>query len=125
MILRGAQIHRDEYGQCGLLLNPTLSSNNTGWRQLCVLTNTRMSLCDSGVSHHHFKPGNTHGSGSKGWDTISCDSIRMSRGAVPLSSELCCSFFLRTALIRQPSGYVAWRREGVRRKDSRDSHASR
>jgi hypothetical protein len=29
MILRGAQIHRDGHGKSGLLLNPTLSRNNT------------------------------------------------------------------------------------------------
>ena len=66
MILRGAQIHRDGHGKCGLLPNPTFSSNRTQLPPSGVLTNIRMSLCNSGVFHHHVKPGSTHMSGSMG-----------------------------------------------------------
>jgi hypothetical protein len=60
MILRGAQIHRDGHGKCGLLPNPTLSSNTTQLSFSGVLANTRMSLCDTFVSvasDAHFKLG--------------------------------------------------------------------
>ena len=65
MILRGAQIHRDGHGKCGLLPDPTLSSNRAKLRSFGVLANTRMSLCDSAVSHRHFKPEGMHVSDSK------------------------------------------------------------
>ncbi len=66
MILRGAQIHRDGHGKCGLLPNPTFSSNRTQLPPSGVLTNIRMSLCNSSVFHQHVKPGSTHMSGSMG-----------------------------------------------------------
>ncbi len=44
MILRGAQIHRDGHGKCGLLANPTLSSNTAQLPSSGALANTRMSL---------------------------------------------------------------------------------
>ena len=47
MLLRGAQIQRDGHGKCGLLPNPTLSSNRAQLPTSGVLANTRMSLCDS------------------------------------------------------------------------------
>ena len=59
MIIRGAQIHRDGHGKCGLLPNPTLSSNRAKLRSFGVLANTRMSLGDSVVSYRHFTPGGT------------------------------------------------------------------
>lgn len=59
MILRRAQIHRDERGKCGLLPNPTLSSNTAQLPSSGTLANTRMSLGDSVVSHRHFTPGGT------------------------------------------------------------------
>ena len=46
MILRGAQIHRDGHGKCGLLPNPTLSSNNAPLPSASVFANTRTSLFD-------------------------------------------------------------------------------
>jgi hypothetical protein len=60
MILRGAQIHRDGHGKCGLLPNPTLSSNTRQLSFSGVLANTRMSLCGTFVSvasDAHFKLG--------------------------------------------------------------------
>jgi hypothetical protein len=59
MILRGALIQRDGHGKCGLLPNPTLSSNRAQLPTSGVLANTRMSLCNSVMSHRHFKPGGT------------------------------------------------------------------
>lgn len=59
MILRGAQIHRDERGKCGLLPNPTFSSNTAQLPSSGTLANIRMSLGDSVVSHRHFTPGGT------------------------------------------------------------------
>jgi len=59
MILHGAPIHRDGYGKCELLPNPTLSSNRAQLPSYGVLANTWMSLCDSVISHRHFKPGGT------------------------------------------------------------------
>ncbi len=41
MILRGAQIHRDGHGKCGLLPNPTLSRNNAPLPSASVFSNTR------------------------------------------------------------------------------------
>ena len=64
MILRGAQIHRDGHGKCGLLPDPTLSSNRVKLRSFGVLATTG-SLCDSAVSHRHFKPEGMHVSDSK------------------------------------------------------------
>ena len=60
MILRGAQIHRDGHGKCGLLPNPTLSSNSPQLPSSSVLGNTRMSLGDSVISRRSFTPGVTH-----------------------------------------------------------------
>jgi hypothetical protein len=62
MILRGAQIHRDGHGKCGLLPNPTLSSKLPS---SSVLGNTRMSLGDSVISRRSFTPGVTHVSDAK------------------------------------------------------------
>ena len=66
MILRGAQIHRDGRGKCGLLPNPTLFSNTAQLPSSGALANIRMSLGDSIVSHRHFTPGGTHMCDSKG-----------------------------------------------------------
>ena len=41
MILCGAQIHRDGHGKCGLLPNPTLSSNTAQLPSSGTLANTR------------------------------------------------------------------------------------
>ena len=57
MILRGLQIQRDGHGKCGLLPNPTLSSNTAQLPFSGALANTQMSLGDSVVSHHHFIQG--------------------------------------------------------------------
>ena len=65
MILRGTPIHRDGHGKCGLFPNPTLSSNKAPLPSSGVLTNTRISLGDSVVSHRHVKPGGTYGFDSK------------------------------------------------------------
>jgi hypothetical protein len=65
MILRGAQIHRDGHGKCGLLSNPTLSSSNIQLLFAGALASTRMSFCGSIVSLHHFTPGDAHISNSK------------------------------------------------------------
>jgi len=46
MILRGAQIHRNGPGQCGLLPNPTLSSNTAQLPFSSVPANTRTTLFD-------------------------------------------------------------------------------
>ncbi len=46
MILRGAQIHRNGHGKCGLLPNPTLSRNYAPLPSASVFTNTRTSLFD-------------------------------------------------------------------------------
>lgn len=67
MILRGAQIHRDGHGKCGLLANPTLSSNTAQLPSSGALANIRMSLADSVVSHRPFTPGVQHMSNSKDW----------------------------------------------------------
>jgi hypothetical protein len=50
MILRGTQIHRDGHGKCGLLPNPTLSSNTAQLPSSGALANTRMIRGDSVVS---------------------------------------------------------------------------
>jgi hypothetical protein len=65
MILRGLQIHRDGHGKCGVLPNPALSSNTAQLPSFGVLANTRMSRCDSVVSHRHFKPEGQYVSDSK------------------------------------------------------------
>ena len=65
MILRGPQIHRDGHGKCGLLPKPALSSNTAQLPSSGVLANTRMSRCDSVVSHRHFKPEGQHVSDAK------------------------------------------------------------
>lgn len=65
MILHGAQIHRNGHGKCGLLPNPTLSSNTAQLPSSGALTNTWMSLGDAIASHRHFTPGDTHLSESK------------------------------------------------------------
>ncbi len=65
MILRGPQIHRDGHGKCGVLPNPTLSSNTAQLPSSGVLVNTRMSRCGSVVSHRHFKPEGQHVSDAK------------------------------------------------------------
>ena len=57
MILRGLQIQRDGHGKCGLLPNPTLSSNTAQLPFSGALANTQMSLGHSVVSHHHFIQG--------------------------------------------------------------------
>ncbi len=44
MILRGVQIHRHGHGQCGLLPNPTLSSNNAQLLSTGVPANTGTNL---------------------------------------------------------------------------------
>ncbi len=59
MILRGAQIQRDGHGKCGFLPDPTLSNNRAELLSSGVLANTRMSLCNSAISHRHVKPGGT------------------------------------------------------------------
>lgn len=64
MILRGTQIHRDGHGKCGLLHNPTLSSNKAQLPSSGALANNRVSLGDSAVSHRHLTPGGTHASDS-------------------------------------------------------------
>jgi|GEM_PF-1641849 len=46
MILRGAQIHRNGNGKCGLLPNPTLSRNYAPLPSASVFTNTGTSLFD-------------------------------------------------------------------------------
>ena len=56
MILLGAQIHWDGDGTCGFLTNPTLSSNSAQLPSSSALVDTRISLCDSAVSHRHFTP---------------------------------------------------------------------
>lgn len=62
MFLRGTHIHRDGHGKCGLLSNPTLSSNNAQVPPSGALANTRMSLGDSVVAHRHFTlRGTAHG----------------------------------------------------------------
>jgi hypothetical protein len=65
MILRGAQIHWDGHGKCGLLPNLILSSNKAQLPSSGALTKTWMSLGDSIVSHRHVTPGGTHVSESK------------------------------------------------------------
>lgn len=65
MFLRGPQIHRDGHGKCGLLPKPALSSNTAQLPSSGVLANTRMSRCDSVVSHRHFKPEGQHLSDAK------------------------------------------------------------
>ena len=84
MLLRGAQIHRNGRGQYGLFPNPTFSSNRTQLPPSDVLSNTRMSLYDSDVSHHHFKPGSRHVPGSKDWTPFhmtrsGCRAVRLPR----------------------------------------------
>ena len=54
MILRGALIQRKGHGTCGLLPNPTLSSNRAQLPSSTVLADSRMSLCSSVISHRHF-----------------------------------------------------------------------
>lgn len=65
MILRGQQIHRDGHGKCGVLSNSALSSNTAQLPSSGVLANTRMSRCDSVVSHRRFKPEGQHVSDAK------------------------------------------------------------
>ena len=60
MILLQAQIHWDGDGTYGFLPNPTLSSNSAQLPSSSALVDTRVSLCDSAVSHRHFTPGGTH-----------------------------------------------------------------
>ena len=50
MILRGTQIHRNGDGKCGLLPNPTLSSNNAQLLSTGVPANTRTNLLNRIVS---------------------------------------------------------------------------
>ena len=57
MILRGAQIHRDERGKCGLLPNPTFSSNTAQLPSSDALANTRMIRGDSVVSSSPLQTG--------------------------------------------------------------------
>ena len=65
MILRGAKIHQDGHGKYGLLPNPTLFRNSAQLPSSGVLANTRMSRCNSVVSHRHFKPEGQHLSDAK------------------------------------------------------------
>jgi hypothetical protein len=65
MILRGAQIHWDGDGKCGILPNSTLSSNKAQLLSSGVFANTWMSLGNSIVSHRHFTPEVQHMSESK------------------------------------------------------------
>jgi hypothetical protein len=80
MILRGAQIQRDGHGRCGLLPNPTLSSNRAQLPTSGVFANTRMSLCDLVISPRHSTPGGAALVRLSGPETISCDSSKGSRG---------------------------------------------
>ena len=80
MILRGAQIHRDGHGECGLLANPTLSSNTAQLPSSGALANTRMSLGDSVVSHRPLIPGGTAYVHSKDWKPF---HVTRSRCRVP------------------------------------------
>lgn len=59
MILRGAQIHRNRNGECGLLPNRTLSNNRAELLSAGVVANAGMSLCASVRSPRHLKPGGT------------------------------------------------------------------
>jgi hypothetical protein len=65
MILRGAQIHRNGHGKCGLLPNPTLSINRAQLPSAGVLAKTRMSLAHFEILRRDFTQRGTHLSDSK------------------------------------------------------------